>query len=325
MKMADQLQPNGGGSLGPKDPTATKSASMLYRYLLGAMQQIQITMTVRALCIPDEVNRLPAIVEAWRRASRRMQELSRIDGGVADRIGVEDVPNEIRSTLAAIETDPLFQASFSTVPSTFKIVEIDSLVAPQREVNLDYVAALRKRIRGKQPSDLVEFCLAPRSDPPPVRDLQTAANQMTFTSPSLDLRFLGGFPKPIGEDDVRVAHLGGQPVQVVTLLVGFGAAPINVWSAGNRLVLNNGFHRIIALRSEGIPRIPVVVQQAANPEVEFPDQILGLPRSYLLQHPRPVLVKDFFDDSLILELRLKSRMKSVKLSWGPEEGVFPVE
>ena len=303
----------------------TEPAFVLYRYLLGAMQQIQIAMTVRALCIHDEVNRLPAIVEAWRRASRRMQELSRIDGGVADRIAVEDVPDEIRSTLTTIETDPLFQASFSTVPSTFKIVEIDSLIAPQRDVNLDYVASLRKRIPGKELSDLVDFCLASRSEPPPIRYLQTAPNQMTFTSPSLDLRFLGGFPKPLGEDDVRIAHLGGQPVQVVSLLVGFGAAPVNVWQAGTRLVLNNGFHRIMALRSEGVLRVPVVVQHAANPEIEFPDQILGLSRSYFLQHPRPVLVKDFFDEELTLELRLKPRMKTVKVTWGPEEGITPTE
>lgn len=319
------MTPKSPNSASQSNYSAANLNSVLYRYLLGAMQQLQIAMTVRALCIQDDVDRLPAIIEAWRRSSSRMQELLRSDAGTADRGEVHEVPGEIRAGLVAIESDPLFQASFSTVPSSIKVVEIDSLVAPQREVNLDYVGSLRKRVPGKELSASVEFCIAPRSDPPPIRSLQTAPNQMTFTSPSLDLRFLGGFPKPLGEDDVRIAHFGGQPVQVVSLLVGFGAAPINVWQAGTRLVLNNGFHRIIALKSEGVSRVPVVIQHAANPDIEFPDQLLGLSRSYLLRHPRPVLVKDFFDDQLTLELRLKPRMKTVKVTWGPEEGVVPTE
>ncbi|HMJ49703.1 MAG TPA: hypothetical protein VK440_03930, partial [Burkholderiales bacterium] len=136
-------------------------------------------------------------------------------------------------------------------------------------------------------------------------------------------RFLGGYPKPITEDDIRVAHMGGQPVEVVALLVGFGAAPINAWMVGRRLVLANGFHRIVALRSEGITRVPIVVRHVGNAEIEFPEQFLGLSRAYLLQQPRPVLVKDFFDTTLTIELKLKPRKKVLKVTWGQEEGVVP--
>src|SRR5262249_10925034 len=146
------------------------------------------------------------------------------------------------------------------------------LIAPQRDVNLDYVDEVRKRIPGKDVDSLIGFCVGPRSDPPELKVLQTAPNQMTFSSRSLDLRFLGGYPKPIGEDDVRVAHMGGQPVEVVTLLVGFGAAPINGWMVGRRVVLANGFHRIVAMRSDGIMRVPIVVRHVANADIEFPDQ-----------------------------------------------------
>jgi len=145
---------------------------------------------------------------------------------------------------------------------------------------------------------------------------------MTFSSRSLDLRFLGGFPKPISEDDIRVAHMGGQPAQVISLLVGFGAAPINAWQVGKRLVLANGFHRIVALRSAGISNAPMVVRQVTNPDIEFPENYLGLSRSYLLG-PRPVLVGDFFDEDLTIEVRLKPRRKVVKVAWGPEDSVVP--
>jgi hypothetical protein len=146
---------------------------------------------------------------------------------------------------------------------------------------------------------------------------------MTYSSRSLDLRFLGGYPKPIGEEDISVAHMGGQPVEVITLLIGFGAAPINAWMVGQRVILANGFHRIVALRLEGITRVPIVVRNIANPEIEFPEQFLGLPKQYLLQNPRPVLVKDFFDPELTLEIRLKPRRKTLKIAWGPEDALIP--
>jgi len=296
---------------------------MRYRYLLGAMQQIQIAMTVRMLCVPEEAERLHEIVDRWRAASRRMQELAQADAAALARAAIQDPPPEVRARVAEIQGDALFQASFSQVPSEVKVVSIDELVAPQREVNLDYAAELQARLAGRSMAELVEFCLAPRAVPPSIQEMQTAQNQITFTSPSLDLRFIGGFPKILTEDDIRADYFGGQPVRVVTLLVGFGAAPINVWAAGGRLILNNGFHRTFALRSAGVTHMPVVVQHAANPDIEFPDQILGLSRAYLLHNPRPVLVRDFFDDALTVELKLKPRVKTVRVAWGNEDSIVP--
>ncbi len=294
-----------------------------YRYLMGAMQQNALASTVRLMCISEEAGRLNEIFKAWQGASVRMTKLAETEAGLPDKIVIEDTPKSIETRLKDIREDRLFTASFSAMPISFKVIDINHLVAPQREVNLDYVESLLKRIPGKTIEDIVEFCVGPRTDPPDLKSLQTAQNQMTYSSRSIDLRFLGGSPKPINEEDIAVAYAGGQPVEVVTLLVGFGAAPINTFQVGTRLVLNNGFHRVVALRMAGITRIPVVVQHAANPEIEFPEQILGLSRAYLLNHSRPVLLSDFFDDALTVELRLKPRRKMVKVTWGVEDSVIP--
>jgi hypothetical protein len=209
------------------------------------------------------------------------------------------------------------------MPTSIKVVEIDKLVAPQRDVNLDHVSSLAHRLSDKSPASLVEFCLAPRSETPDVKILQTAQNQITFSCPSPDLRFLGGYPKQIGEDDISVAHQGGHPVAAVSLLIGFSASPVNAWSVGRRLILANGFHRVFALRAAGVTHAPIVVRHVANAEIEFPDQYLASPRAYLLQHPRPVLVKDFFDSRLTQDLLLRPRKKTLKLTWIPEEGMVP--
>lgn len=181
-----------------------------YRFLMGAMQQNVLAMTVRQMCVPEEVARLNEITQAWRGASARMTKLAAREAGLPDQIFVTDTPETIQSRLKEIEEDHLFRASFSAMPTSFKIVELDHLIAPQRDVNLDYVDALRKRILGKTVEELVEFCVGPRTEPPELKALQTAQNQMTFSSRSLDLRFLGGAPKQITEDDIAVAHLGGQ-------------------------------------------------------------------------------------------------------------------
>ncbi len=116
-----------------------ESSGFLYRFLLGAMQQLQMTMTVRNLAMPDEVAKLPQLVERWRAASARMQKLQQEDAGAADHVGTADPPLEIQQRLAEIAADPLFQASFSDLPCSFKMVNTDNVVAPQRDVNLDYV------------------------------------------------------------------------------------------------------------------------------------------------------------------------------------------
>ena len=95
--------------------------------------------------------------------------------------------------------------------------------------------------------------------------------------------------------------------------VGYGGAPINVYRVGNRLILNNGFHRVFALRSLGVTKIPVLVQHIANWQLEFPPAVGNLPREYLLSAPRPVLIKDFFQDGFSITLRAKQKVKSIVL------------
>lgn len=79
------------------------------------------------------MNRLPEIVAQWRRASQRMRELGTSDPYTAS--AMMDIPAEHRALIDTIEADALCRASFSSVPSSCHLVDIDSLVAPQRDVN----------------------------------------------------------------------------------------------------------------------------------------------------------------------------------------------
>jgi len=104
------------------------------------------------------------------------------------------------------------------------------------------------------------------------------------------------------------------PAAVIISLVGLGVSCVNVFKIGNRLTLNNGFHRLCALKLRGVQRIPAVVQHITNPQLEVPRHVVNLPRDYVLRAPRPVLLKDFFDSRFTRTLNLKRRLKTVNVN-----------
>jgi hypothetical protein len=129
--------------------------------------------------------------------------------------------------------------------------------------------------------------------------------------------------KKLSADDMQYAVGGGLPAAAIISFVGYGGAPVNVLQAGGKVVLNNGFHRVYALRSLGVGEIPVVVQQVRNIQLEFPPTVAGLPREYLLGAPRPVLLKDFFDPDFAITLKVRERVKMVTVGIGLSQHEVP--
>jgi len=204
--------------------------------------------------------------------------------------------------------------TFMHLPFSFALVEIDKLVAPQRSVNLDYVERLQVAFRDKTSlSELISICLSPVREMPPIQHLEVANNTHMFSSPNTDLRFLGAFFKKLRPEDLQFAELGGIPAAAIITFIGYGGAPVNVFRWENRLVLNNGFHRLFALRSLGVTSVPVVVQHVQNIQLEFPSIVGGLPREYLLGVARPVLMKDFFEDGFCVTLNAKRRVRGISV------------
>jgi len=237
---------------------------------------------------------------------------------------VTDVPEEYHPLLRRYAADTLFKRTFFSLPVSFGMIEIDKLVAAQRTVNLDYVARLRKQFPSKPTlAELLEICVAPTRPMDPVQHLEIGPNVHVFSSPNSDIRFLGSFLKEITPEDVEAAALGGLPVAAVISFVGYGSAPINVFKAGRRIVLNNGFHRVFALRQAGVTHIPVVIQTSNNPTLDFPPTVAGLPKEYLLAVTRPVLMKDFFEPDFAITLRIRDRIKTVTLAMNVNQHEVP--
>ena len=87
-----------------------------YRYLMAAMHQAMMIATVRQACIKEDVHRMAEITTAWRAASMRMVELAAREEGIADQVEITDLPEDVQARAVEIGADPLFQASFSSIP-----------------------------------------------------------------------------------------------------------------------------------------------------------------------------------------------------------------
>jgi hypothetical protein len=308
------------------EPATVQLGTHYFRqqYLFAFAPQAEVRHYVRTQTVSEELARLPQILETWRDVQPRVAQVIQREAGIADMIRVTEIPHQYQPKIESFAGDTLFQKTFSQLPTGFAMVEIDKLIAPQRTVNLDYV----NRLVSKYPKDptvdeLLDICVSPKREMEPIQHLEVAPNTHVFSSPNSDVRFLGAFVKQLAHDDLEHAVFGGLPAAAVIAFVGYGGAPINVFISGNRVVLNNGFHRVFALRTIGVKDIPVVVQQVSNPQLEFPPQVAGLPREYLLGVTRPVVMKDFFEEGFAITLRVRERIRAVTLGIGCNQHDIP--
>lgn len=285
-----------------------------YLHLYATMNQRQVDKLVRTYCSEDEITNLPTTLTSWQQARTSFEQIKTQESGIANNPTI--TPIEQNEKFEALQNDPLFKRSFLNTPYSFGMVEIDTLVAPQRHVYLNYVNEMEQRIpENPTLDDLIDICMPLNPSPPDPKVTETGNNSWIFSSPSPDFRFLGGYLKEqLTQEDIQLTQVGGFPVRAITFFVGYGSSSVNVIHANNRLVLNNGFHRVYALRRKGITSIPVVVAEVTNPATEFPPQMLGLPSQYLLGDTRPILVKDFFNEGLTREFNRKKMITTVQVT-----------
>ena len=305
-------------------PIKVATHSFRQQYLFAFATQAEVLQYVRTQTLPEETLRLQEIFSMWKSIQPRVEEVICKENGLADTIELKEIPAVHEKKVAAFFTDPLFQRTFSQLRVAAGLIEIDKLVAAQRTVNLDYIDRLVASYPSNPEIDqLLDICISPKRSMEPIQHLEVAPNTHVLSSPNADLRFLGAFFKPLSPEDLEHAVHGGIPVAGVMAFVGYGAAPVNVFVHKNRVVLNNGFHRVYALRSMGVREIPVVIQHVARPEFEFPPQVAGLPREYLLGAERPVLMKDFFEEGFVVPLRVRERLKMITISIGLNQHEVP--
>jgi hypothetical protein len=108
-------------------------------------------------------------------------------------------------------------------------------------------------------------------------------------------------------------------------VVGFGSNFLNALHADGRLVLNNGSHRAFALRGLGVTQVPCIVQRVTRREeleVVANDELARHADVYL-RHPRPPVLKDYFDSELRTVVAAPRRWMQISVKWVAEPLAVP--
>ena len=291
------------------------------KYMFGAVTQIELKNFLEIQSIDTEA-RKKEIKRDWLAAVERFEELRQVEASIPDAISSRPISSEHVQRAENLRADPAFANTFANYPYSLEEIEIDKLIACQRVVHTEYIEHLASRYE-KLKGNLFEFCLGTGQDFSPVSIGRTAQNAFTASSDNPGLRFLGAFEEPFRPGMLQVEAPGGQAVRAIVLVLGYGLATANAYRVGRRMILNNGFHRLYTLRSLGVTYAPVVVQQVTHPEVELPPVIVELPREYLIENPRPGLLKDFFEEGLTCEVIQRGFLKAVQIGWGVNESMVP--
>ncbi len=275
-----------------------------YLYLYAAYTKKRVSELVKNKCIDEEYANSGEIFQSWQDATESLRQIEKDESGAADNCEISEINSGL---IDAIQHNPTIKNTFSGQVLDFGMVEIDNMIAHQRQMLLDYVDVLTKKIP-KNPSEneLLKYCLIPEQQVPKPKYTRKSSNSWYFSSPSRDFRFLGGHvKKELTREDVESTKVGGFPTHAIMLFVGYGVGCMSATCANGRVILTNGFHRAYALRKKGIKKIPLLLKKIGNADLDFPSEIQGLKKDYLLKHPRPIMIKDFFNADLVRTFKRK--------------------
>jgi plasmid stabilization system protein ParE len=304
---------------GQPDPAAAPPETL---YLTGRPSLKRFIRYVRGHAVdqPPEAD----LAEEWQAAKRVVDTLEKEEAGLADGPALGKLGPEYQPLLIEFLKDPLVRGGFNSVPTEVALVELDRLVVYQKHIDVTYAGQLARHL-GRAPSraQIFQTCLGHDHPQPPVKWSRVHGDSFVFVSASNDLRFLGSMS--LQQKQIVDHAPPGNVAGIIGLAVGFGSNFLNAIYAENRLVLSNGSHRAYTLRSLGVTHAPCIVQHVSSREeldLVAPSPVQSNPDRYL-RHPRPMLLRDYFDPRLHKVMPFHRRLQQVTVRFEVEENFLP--
>jgi len=269
------------------------------------------------------------LADEWQAANEVVRSLEREEAAVADvpsggKPFIGKMGPEYEPLLMEFLRDPLVRHGFNTVPTDVASVELNRLVVYQKHIDLAFVRQLESKLGpAPSPEQIFRFCLPFDHPQPPVKWRRVRGDKYVFVSPSNDLRFLGVMP--LEPSHLKGCRPHGNLVGIVGIAVGFSSNFLNAVYAENRLILNNGNHRAYALRNLGVTHAPCIIQHVSSRDelgVVAATAVRSDPDLYL-KHPRPMMLKDYFNPKLHKVMRVHRRVRQVSIRFEAEENYAP--
>jgi hypothetical protein len=294
---------------GARAPAADAFTEELCLFVPGQLQE-----AIDAVCGGPDPDAPSAadVADAWRAAQPRWHELARTEAGAAEQPQVRRMPASMQAHLERLTADPGVRSTFDTVPVAFGMVAADSLVASQCTITQASVDG----IAGGQPPRgalawATRLCLPAEAPSAGARLVYCDDDEFVFEGDGHDMRYLGS--QILDAATTRLTRLHGHAQTVIALAVGASTNLVNAVRWKDRIVLNNGHHRVHALRRLGFTHVPCLIQPCAS----F-DEVRQAATSEVVDHaelyfdaPRPPLMRDFDDPQLTRAWRLPRLRRQV--------------
>lgn len=267
----------------------------------------------------DTVDRA-ALIGRWRAANDYYQALEKSEAGIANQGTHRELDPQLGDLVAQVEAHPHFRRSFDTLPTRFEMVDLDSLIVCQRHVTRRFVQSAVTRIKAVADSaELFRLCLPLDNSDADVHIRKVGSRRYVFRCASADFRFHEAVL--LRPEQVRGYDSLGTVAGIVGLVIGFGPNFLSAVRVGKRVLLNNGYHRAVALRAAGLTHAPCIVQTATRV-----DELALAARSRVAEDPefyfesaRPPLIRDFFDPRIYELLPIRKRTRQIDVAFDIED------
>lgn len=256
------------------------------------------------------------LVDMWRKAALVFSGLQTSEAGAADRPDVKPLSAAIQTHVDKLASLAQFQASFSSVPVAFGMVELDKLIVCQQHVTRSSVEKMTRTLSTPLTEDaLAGLCLPLSPDASGFRVALQDDGRFIFTADTHDARFLGA--QLVKPSDITGFAVCGHPQAVIALSVGFTTNVLNVIRFGQRMVLNNGYHRAMALRQMGITHAPCLIQVCSQWEevgLAGSREMYANPAVYFTAD-RPPLLRDYANPHLTSKFVTRRTFKEIRVTF----------
>lgn len=275
-------------------------------YLLGQPHLENYLDFHQRKVIHDGTPDLRALAAEWQAANDVYALLEQEEAGIADTIECRPLDASLAALAAEVEAHRWFRNSFDDLPYSFELVELDKLVISQLQVEAGFSRRIADQLgHTPSPEALFRFCLPLERSLPPCRIRKLASNRYEFTSYSSDFR--EHRPQLLRGAALDALELPDPAVALLGIPVGYGSNFLSGIRSGNRVLLENGYHRSYALRSAGFTHAWCAIETVTRKDelrLTAGEDVIADPEFYFAAR-RPPLLKDFFDPRLARAFRAR--------------------
>lgn len=257
--------------------------------------------------------------EAWRDAADAYHGLASAETHPKELPGIFPFPEGMKAHVDAFLAAAHVQREFDQVPVALGMVPLEYLIAAPVRLNMSMIDSHSSTLSAGSIGDLslARLCLPLDAPSHSARVLEQNADSLTVVSDNPDLRFMRARAIAGGDASGR-----GQLGQTLAVEIGFPGNVLNVIRYQNRLILNNGYHRVYALLLRGVTHVPAVIQVCRHwDDVGLVGgAALYENKATLIDLDRPPLMKDYADRRLCMHFAVQRMRKYVRIRYQVETG-----